>query len=96
MAEHPKSSIPPSLQHLEFESRAPGGKGGRGVPPAQRLVCSPRASTRLGCASGYGCHIITAMRVIRSQDPAGSADADINININEWISHQFLSFGHVR
>ena len=33
-----------------------------------------------GRASGYGCHIITTMNVKRSKDPAGSADADININ----------------
>ena len=82
VAEHPKPSYPPTLQHLEIESRAPGGKGGRGVPPARRLVCSSRASTWPGRASGYGCHIITAMNVKWSKDPAGSADADINININ--------------
>ena len=36
----------------------------------------------LGRASGYGCQTITAMGVMRSADPAGSANADVHININ--------------
>ena len=54
-----------------------------GFPPARRLMCSLRASTVLGRASGYGCLTITAMGEIRFwRNPAGPAGANINININ--------------
>ena len=67
---HPKTSYPPSLQHLVYESRATGGKGGRGVPPTRRQKCS------------FGGHSVgTCIRVWLEPEEALTGSADVGIYI---------------